>query len=172
MGLSADVRLPRSQAPKFPDRCVVCGGDSPDTSITVSSRSVGWWTWFFWLPGWRFAVQAPACGKCRARFLHQWWSRWLLNVAIVFSAVFLIAPWFSEWPRPVRKWVALGVVLLAVSPWFLWQLFFPPPLDLTVYTDTVDYEFKDEEYAAEFAALNAPRIDVEDQADQRIAEEA
>ncbi|MBL8794316.1 MAG: hypothetical protein JNM56_10460 [Planctomycetia bacterium] len=61
---------------------------------------------------------------------------------------------------------------MAVSPWFLWQLFFPPPLDLTVYTDTVDYEFKDEEYAAEFAALNAPRIDVEDQADQRIAEEA
>lgn len=49
--------------------------------------------------------------------------------------------------------------------------FFSPPLDLTVYTDMVDYEFKDEEYAAEFAALNNPRIEADDDSGQSFTEE-
>jgi hypothetical protein len=33
-------------------------------------------------------------------------------------------------------------------------LVFPPPVDLTAYFDTVLYEFRDQEYAEEFAELN------------------
>jgi hypothetical protein len=39
-------------------------------------------------------------------------------------------------------------------PWFAWELVFPPPFDLTVYSDTIDYEFRDQDYAEEFADLN------------------
>jgi hypothetical protein len=39
-------------------------------------------------------------------------------------------------------------------PYFLWETLFPRPVDLTAFAETVDYEFLDESYALEFAALN------------------
>ena len=32
--------------------------------------------------------------------------------------------------------------------------YLPAPIDLTAYSDTVDYEFRDADYAQEFAELN------------------
>src|SRR5437016_3599491 len=73
MPLSTDIRLPKSQVAKFPDRCVVCGQEHPDATVKVSTRALGWWTWVLWLPG-----QVPACSWCGARLRRQHLFRWLL----------------------------------------------------------------------------------------------
>jgi len=41
-----------------------------------------------------------------------------------------------------------------MSPFFLWETLFPPAIELTAYSDTVDYEFRDESYAFAFGVLN------------------
>lgn len=154
MPLSTDIRLPKSQVAKFPDKCVVCGQEHPDATVKVSTRAIGWWTWLFWLPGRKFSVEVPACSWCGGRLRRQHLFRWLLTVALIFTAIVLIAPNFEGITRPLRKWLILGAVIVCLSPWFVLQMVFPPPIDLTAYTDSVEYEFRDPEYAAEFAALN------------------
>jgi hypothetical protein len=65
------------------------------------------------------------------------------------------------WPQvkdfiaiPFRRWVAVAMILVGVSPYFLWEVFFPPSIDVTAYRESVDYEFRSPEYAYEFAELN------------------
>lgn len=159
MGLSTDVRLPKSQAPKFPDRCVVCGQEKPDGTVRVSTRAIGWWTWAFWLPGRKFSVDVPACSCCGGRLRRQHLFRWLTMIALIAVAVPVVMPFLNDLKGPIRKWVGLAAVLVVVSPYFIWQTFFPPPIDLTAHSDSVDYEFRDRAYAEEFAALNNSETD-------------
>jgi hypothetical protein len=154
MPLSTDIRLPKSQVPKFPDRCVVCGQEHPDDTVQVSTRAIGWWTWALWLPGRKFAVQVPACSWCGVRLRRQHFFRWLVTIVCAVAAMVLVFPILEGMDRHVRKWVGLGAVLVCLSPWFAWEIFFPPPIDLTAYSDCVDYEFRDTAYAADFALLN------------------
>jgi len=171
VGLSIDVRLPKNQAPKFPARCVVCGQEKPDGTVRVSTRAIGWWTWTLWAPGRKFAVDVPACSWCGARLRRQHWFRWLTMLALAAAAILTIAPFFDDVPRAFRRWVVVGAVLVVLLPGFVWQLIFPPPIDLTAFSDSVDYEFRDRAYAEEFAALNNATTDAEDD-DSAGAEEA
>ena len=57
-----------------------------------------------------------------------------------------------------RKWLAAAITLIFCTPYFLWEVFWPRPADITAYSDTVDYEFRDPDYAAEFAELNKDHL--------------
>lgn len=46
----------------------------------------------------------------------------------------------------------LGFVCLI--PQFVYEAFFPQPFNITAYSESVDYEFRDEDSAIEFANLN------------------
>ena len=48
----------------------------------------------------------------------------------------------------------MGIALLCLSPYFLYQTFVPHPFGVTAYSASVDYEFRDKETAFEFALLN------------------
>ena len=48
----------------------------------------------------------------------------------------------------------MGSILLCSAPYFLWEVIFPPAIDITALKDRVDYEFADENYAYDFAGLN------------------
>ena len=93
------------------------------------------------------------------------WFRWLLTIALIGAATFLIGPVLDQVPiqRHLRTWALAGAVLLALMPYFIWESIFPPPLDLTAYTDVVEYEFRDREYADEFATLNVVAADSPDE---------
>lgn len=56
--------------------------------------------------------------------------------------------------RFLRKWVAMGLILVCLAPYFLWEIIYPPAIDITAYKSSVDYEFKDAGFAYEFAELN------------------
>ena len=76
-----------------------------------------------------------------------------LTVAVLFMT--FLWPHVDDFvARPVRKWVAMGMILICLAPHFLWELLFPPAIDITAYKNSVDYEFKSCEFAHDLAELN------------------
>ena len=155
MPLSTDVNLPKSHPARFPDRCIVCGTDSPGSTMRVLTNSIGWWTWLFWFFGKPFCVRVPACNGCGRRLHLVRIFAFLIMVAIAYLSVKIFWPLVpADIPRAIRKLIFLGLFFLCASPILILQVFFPPPFDITAYKDSVDYEFRDEELAFEFAELN------------------
>src|SRR6185436_11168103 len=65
-------------------------------------------------------------------------------------------PQFKGWAPLTRKIAGGALVLLALSPVVLAEVFWPRIFDTTASGDTIDYEFASAEYAEEFCALNFP----------------
>lgn len=156
MPISRDVSLPKSRPPAFPDRCVACGADSPSAIYRAGTNAIGWWTLAFWTFGRRHTVEVPACEPCRDRMRRQRWLQLAVNAAAIAAGVVVAGSLLQWYQGPFKRWLMLGVVLVCLVPVFLWETFFPRPFDMTAYSNTVDYEFRDPDYAAEFAALNPP----------------
>lgn len=155
MPLSTDVNLPKDHVPRFPDKCVVCGCPSPPSTVRLFTGSVGWWTWVFFMFGKPFTVKAPACANCSWKLHANRLMGCLLATALVVIALWIVWPMFEDIvPRAVRKWAAMGIGLICLSPLILTQVFFPPAFEITAFSDSVDYEFRDSQLAYEFADLN------------------
>lgn len=82
-------------------------------------------------------------------------------IAAVAGAVWLLGGLPSG---PFRKWIVMGVTLVLLVPFLIWQATHPPVVDITAYSDRIEYEFVDREYASAFAELNGATID--DEADE------
>jgi hypothetical protein len=155
MPLSTDVNLPRSHKAKFPDKCVVCGRPSPESTVRLMTGALGWWTWLLWHFGSSFSVRAPACASCGRRLHVHRFAGLLITIGLAMAAVWFVWPLLSDQiPRPVRKWIVMGLAVICMSPQILWRVWSPDPFDITCYSESVDYEFRDEDMAHEFAELN------------------
>ena len=76
-------------------------------------------------------------------------------MVLALLILFIIKPIVTPLVAPAfQRWSLLISLLICLSPYFLWEVFFPPAIELTAYTDSVDYEFRDEAYAMKFAELN------------------
>ena len=156
MPVSTDVALPKSHTPAFPPRCVACGLPDPAAVYQAVGYREAWWTHMLPLPGRRHTVDVPACGPCAQAMRSQRVMRTVLLWAafgigiVVGLALFIDAPIKRIW----RKLATLGMALAFAAPLFAWYMFHPPAVRLEIDGDTVTFEFRDSEYAAEFAALN------------------
>ena len=155
MPLSTDVSLPREHVARYPERCVRCGMDNEGNYLRIWTHTLGWWTYLFWAFGKGFTTSPPVCRDC------VWRVRLQRNGGFILIIINAVAVMFFIWPRlneiviaELRKWVAMGLILLCSTPYFLWEVIFPPPIDITAYKDSVDYEFADARYAEDFADLN------------------
>jgi hypothetical protein len=156
--VSTVVNLPKAQKPVFPNRCVACGAHEPAATYRAGTNAIGWWTLAVWSFGARFTVEVPACEPCRARMRRQRWVQLAVNLAVI-AAGFGVAGALLRWYEgPLKRWLMLGIVLVCLLPVMLWEELFPRPFDMTAYSGTVDYEFRDTDYATDFAALNAPAV--------------
>jgi len=152
---STDVRLPRQVDPDFPDRCVACGRGEPGSTFRVRRRPMRWFSVVTILPGGRrHEVHAPACEPCVDRMVRRRILSITVSLALGITGVFLVMTLLDEVDRAYRKLVGIGGAILALSPWILIEVLWPPAFDTTVFKDSVDYEFADEDYAEEFEALN------------------
>jgi hypothetical protein len=160
MPLSTDVRLPKSVKPVFPPRCVYSGESDPDAEVVVLANSqsaiLSFLAPILLVFGWR-RVRAPISRKYRARFYLQSFGRDLLMLAFAVVGVFVFMPMFGG-GTPFRKLKVAGLVLAALSPWILFEVFFPRRFDVTARGEWIDYEFASAEYADEFAALNESHV--------------
>jgi len=155
MALSTDINLPKKHKPQFPERCVRCNQDHQGNTIRLWTHTIGWWTYLLWMFGPPFSVRVPACYQCSWLIRLQRIGSLLTFVVLTFVILWFFWPYLDQFvARSFRKWVAGVLVLICLSPLFLWETFFPPSIDITAYKDSVDYEFKNESYACEFASLN------------------
>lgn len=154
MLLSTDVTLAKSQTPVFPDRCVRCGVTRPGDWFVAKTHTVGWWTYLLWTWGPSYSVTVPACPSCRVWIRRQRLLR-LIVLVVGGSAAIIVASWLLGWYRgPFRLWLGVGLSLVLMMPYFLWEAFMPRPFDMTATTKTVDYTFRDEGYADHFRLVN------------------
>lgn len=159
MGMSHDVRLPKSATPVYPRRCVACGEADPAARVRVGTHTIGWYTFVFLHTGSRFTADVPACDEC-ARDLRRWRRiKFTLDCVLYAMAAGAAIYLFGWYDGPFRKWLLTAVAVACLLPLILLEVFHPPAADLTAYADTVDYEFADRGYAEEFAALNGARVD-------------
>ena len=154
MPASTDVNLPKSHFPLFPNRCVACGADHPAVTYRAGTNAIGWWMLAFWSFGRRFTVEIPSCEPCRDRMRRQRWLQFAVNGVVIAASVVVAGSLFQWYQGPFKRWLMLGTVLVFLIPVMLWETFFPRAFDMTAYASTVDYEFRDPDYAAEFARLN------------------
>ncbi len=155
MQLSTAVKLPRSHRAVYPNRCVRCNGDPAGNTVRLLTHTIGWWTFVFLTFGWFFSTKVPACKSCRIWIRTQRVGRWLIVLALSFAFMWLVWPYVKDFISiPFRHWVAVAMLLVCASPYILWEIFFPPCIDITAYRDSVDYEFQSPDYAYEFADLN------------------
>jgi hypothetical protein len=155
MAISTTINLPKSHPARFPNRCVVCGHEGPTSRLRIITGTIGWWTWMLWIFGKPFFVKAPSCKWCAWK-LH---ALRLLSVLLIFSVMaavyYFVWPYVEQFvPRSIRRWAILGLFIVCMLPYFIFEAFFAKPFDVTAYNDSVDYDFTLPEYASEFAALN------------------
>jgi hypothetical protein len=154
MPLSTDVNLPRDAEPLWPDRCVCCGRPAPGATARLWTLSIGWWSLLPWHFGTLYSVRIPACPACGKRLRMMRLVKWIFSWAIAFAGV-LIGMWLiGSYRGPMRKWLVILITLICMSPFFLWEIFFPPAFDITCFSKTADFEFRDPDYADEFESLN------------------
>ena len=160
MPLSLDVRLPKSVKPVFPQRCVYSGDTNPDSEVVVVANSQSAFLSFLFpillLFGW-CRVRAPISRRYRARFYLQSFGRDILMIALIGLGVCVFMPMLGRGTQ-FRDFKVAGLVLVALSPWILFEVFFPRRFNITARAEWIDYEFASAEYAEEFAALNESHV--------------
>ena len=156
-----DVSVSRSLPPKFPDRCVLCGTQSPGGKVRFSAgANYGAFFFITWFGKGKKSIEAPACGSCAVSAT----SRNLMRFG--FSAIAAaLAGWFLFWVmgkggRGLIKIKALGVFFAAVIPAVILDWLFPPKFSVTFDEENhrAVCHFTDAAYAAEFDALNHPPV--------------
>jgi hypothetical protein len=161
MPVSSDVTLIDEAEPKWPDVCVLCGNDDPDSRFEFRASRVGFDQIFTlsWSIGSRPKVRVPACGVCtRALRLDRRLrgvTMWIVGLAVGGAVLWLVDTlgWLPT-QRVLRRWAAAGFMLLGLAPFLVWEMLRPPKVDVTAKGKTVCYEFADRSYAEMFRALN------------------
>ena len=92
--------------------------------------------------------------------LYEHGHRIVAGTVALLMAVLCACIWKFERRRVVRRvaLIAMGAVLLLMTPLFVWSALHPLPFDVTGYSKSIDYEFRDPVYALEFALLNGARV--------------
>ena len=153
MPFNTDVNLPKSYTPLFPDRCVICGKESPGDTYRVTTRAIGSGA-AMTTAGPKFSVEAPACRGCRDQMRRRVWRRIAENVVFLLIGLGVGVRVISGSHTAFANVILFAICLLCLVPLVAWRTFHPLPFDITAFSDTVDYEFRDRAYAEEFAELN------------------
>lgn len=160
MPMSSDVTLPRSKAVHFPDNCIRCGKEHPGETLAYSARESNFFSnWFlWWWPGKKVTVHVPVCSDCTAPLKRARTRREVINWIAVIAAVAICVPVIGHLNggkiSGSMKWVVMAAVILLLAPLFIYQALHPPVFDFTVYSEKIEYEFADENFATAFAQLN------------------
>jgi hypothetical protein len=122
----------------------------------VGTSSIGWWTAFFAF-GSIHRVDVPACKPCAGRLWRTRLFRFVVTILCICVGIG-VADHFTDGMR-FRKVIVFASALVAMIPWIAWQAFVPAAIDITAYENKVDYDFRDPDYAEEFATLNGGTIE-------------
>ncbi len=155
------VSLPIDHQVEYPDRCVACSLPNPGERFTLKDRSYGWLqVLFWWWLGNKYQAEIPVCNMCRGSLVrYHWLSRALFWGGLIVGSA-LTYWWFTadfklgKGLRFLNKFLVIGIFLLGLVPFFIYRIFLPPPVDVNLEGDKAIFDFRDADYAVEFARLN------------------
>ena len=148
------VNIPKNREPVFPDVCIVCQRNTPQVKVRLASHSLGWWLLFTLKFGAMADVRVPACVECSKLLDRDRMARWLATAGIAIVGIFLLVRLLGGNPTPRQIALGMGLGLLCLTPLIVWEWKTPLPIELTSYLDSVDYIFRNDDYAQQFARLN------------------
>ena len=155
MPLSTDVKLPRTQLPIFPDKCVVSGESNPGETSQFKVDSLSWSsTHAASKDGAVSVIDVPVMNVYQRKL--RWQKKLQLLLYIVYGTVAaVVAMNVDDWlGRDLSRLQTLIAVVVGVIPILVLQVSFPPAFAVRASGDKIVYEFKSAEYAKEFEALN------------------
>lgn len=156
--LPLDVKLPKTQVPVWPDRCVVCERERPGHHIAFHTFKITAISTVLMSFGDREKLLIPACVACGRRLVWGARGRMVLAIAlcgiVAYSLKTFVGLPSGFWRTPSM----LGYALLGLLPGVAYATFLPPAFDVTSFEKSIDYEFKSRAYATEFAALNGGEV--------------
>lgn len=155
MPLSIDVNLPRNHDAQFPARCVQCNLNTNGNTMRVRPHTIGLLSSLLMVFGKGFTVHIPCCRSCAAKIRNRKLLGLLATIVAAGLVITFVWPQVVDFaPEPLRKWICVGLILVAALPLLLLSVLYPPAFDMTAYGDSIDYEFRHAEYASSFAQLN------------------
>jgi hypothetical protein len=152
--MSYDIKLPLGMVPTFPDSCINCGCEAPGAFLEYDTNAIGWWTIVFISFGKKHRILVPACSSCKRQLRRNRLLRLSLALVLLGIGSLLAIHLLHNYHGPFKTHIAILIALPFLAPYIAWELKYPPPFDLTAYSETIDYEFRDAGYASEFAMLN------------------
>ena len=168
---TTDVILPRHFEAVFPRRCIWCKRHEPSEKLNyrveennyLLTTASFFLPFLSWIPQEKASVNVPVCVDSK---LKLWLERFIYNFILYF---FFVVPLLSlllvlfYYSGPNKVWISITLLALMWIPNTALLIIRPPTFDLTATDKHIVYEFRDADYAWEFADQNshAPELKVE-----------
>ena len=152
------VDIQKSQEPQFPDQCVNCGTASPGASMSIkgalsSDKPLREDVFKRW------SAEVPCCSGCQGSVRRHRFVAKLLFGASIVAALFLLLIIVAIWPGLTDSWLIYVAILMSVAvPSAIVDSIHVPQIDLTPSDERLIFEFKNRDFAAQFAELNASEL--------------
>ncbi|XHC25600.1 MAG: hypothetical protein ACFHWZ_03770 [Phycisphaerales bacterium] len=156
------VEVPWESDVQWPDRCARCHAPSPDTTFSTRiARPTALGTAFNFNPPW--ALRSLVCPSCRA--CHLAVRRQRLRSVLIPVPTMAVALVGGIWVMSMLPYVAvltpilrIGIVLFAIALGIGFRIAIGDPIDVITEKRTLRFEFKDHDFAEEFAAANGTTV--------------
>ena len=152
------VDISKTQELAFPDRCVNCGAGSPGATMNIKGALSNWKPVHEDIfKSWRADV--PCCPGCQGRVRRdRFVAKILYGVAFV-AGVFLLLIVLALWPAITESWLIYVAILGCMAiPVAVVQSLHVPQIELTPSHDRLVFEFKNLDFANQFAELNQSKV--------------
>ncbi|MCR9218474.1 MAG: hypothetical protein NXI14_14895 [bacterium] len=156
------VEIPWESDVRWPDRCARCHAPSPDTTFSTRiARPTALGTAFNFNPPWALrSLVCPSCRACHLAVRRQRLRSVLIPVptmAVVLVGgiwVMLMLPYVAVLTPILR----IGIILFAIALGIGIRIAIGDPIDVITEKRTLRFEFKDHDFAEEFAAANGTTV--------------
>jgi len=155
MGESHDVSVDLDRNVVFPEVCVVCNKPCSAT-ISVRANPDGWHGYWKWIVGATKRYGVPCHAQCSKSLKVPLLRRNIVLLAIATAAI----PVVVHFDLPL--WLVALLAFVLLTPPIVWQRRRPPPIEFMRMYDKMEFSFKDEAYAREFALLNDSVVNEEE----------
>ncbi len=155
--MSETVILPKNIEPVFPKRCMVCLQKDNIGMIGIRGEAAGIMGYFKWITGKSGKRPVPAHVGCARKLKRRGFWR---NVGVLILFTILPVGWFAlrvngvQMPFEFNKLSLCIAAVILFLPIMIAEELRPAAFQFSEGENIVTYEFKDSDYAEEFARLN------------------
>lgn len=161
--MSETVILQRDLEPIFPDSCVVCQGKGNVERVSVKGEAVGGYGYVKWILGKSGRCEVPAHSGCAKKLRRR--SFWR-NVGVLIFFTSLPIVWLAmrvngiQMPFEFNKLNLCIAAVIFALPIFMVEELCPAAFEFREGENIVTFDFKDADYAEEFAKLNKTKTGI------------